>query len=102
MTDEMMILSCIPVCNAANIKYAGETFGDDIPWLKPYAGSVLGVCSKHGGDVWIGPKQQEKLDEDPDIPVMCHFCAMITVAEQGGGELDIRPLGTESTGFIDD
>jgi hypothetical protein len=96
------IVSCIPVHDEQNAAMAADLFSADIPWLKPYPGSVEGECAAHGGKIWIGPQQQKLIATAEaagmHLLVLCHFCAIIATKDEPGGPTLVKLSGVE-TGF---
>lgn len=100
--DPVMVIACIPVFDDKNLTYAKELLGENshIPWLEPYDNSVKGECHICLGEVWIGPSQQNLIEESSiPLPVVCHFCALVYVA-QHGDEPNFIPLGSKKTSFM--
>jgi len=97
-----LILSCVPVLDTRNLEYA-QSLGmpRDFPWLAPYRGSRKGVCARHGGEVWIGPAQQEQLSKIPkkNRLILCHFCAIV-YADELGADINLVSLSDSETDII--
>ena len=102
MTD--LVIVCVPAYNAANVAYAKSLMKNPrqkMHWLKPYPGSLPVQCERHGGDVWIGPAQQQAIKtlaaRGVYPPIMCHFCAVVS-----SDGLDVyRTLSDQETGTFE-
>lgn len=59
-----------------------------------YPGSIKGRCEDCGTEVYIGPNQQQRLRDQPEMQVLCAYCASKVLAV-GDASYDVQPAGKE-------
>ena len=91
--DISAIISCIPV---AGIK--------EIPGFEytPPPSYTKDTCELCFCEVWVGPNQKQKKEEDPKVAVMCTLCSITAVRTLNSGSTteelmrSVQHLGGES------
>jgi hypothetical protein len=83
MSDNRMMLGCMPVAEAAELGFT------------PYKDSTITHCSECNCEVWLGPEQRKRHDTD-GWEIICMVCVLKRM--EPGEALPIIPLTGKKQG----